>query len=783
MKKHPLHIRDFAHARPHKRLSPEAPRPLGFDIETDHTTGSPRLMHDSDGRRIFEPRDTPAQRAKKVFRWARNASFDKRVLVCWRQFDIIQLFRVLWETLEPADQDAASAAWEKLQPCISVTVYQSRKPWKFALSKFKGGARLSWATGDARGFSLPVVDSSKFYRGSLETVCADQGISYAKGAKELHLVDWERYGTDAVFRARVDASNKLDASVAAALYAVTHRAFHGAFGVWAGVMTSAGGMAKSALAALLPDTEYKRVAWTNAGFADPAGVADTLWLMASEAYSGGYIDAFVLGSPRGETWIADIASAYPGAMLTMPDFSGAALSTGTGQPPETGPFDVVIGRARLTVPRNSYHSVCWDSGNGTKSRPHGTFTATLFAEEAAWVLAIGGKVEWVNWVLLKCDGLSPVARAADALLVMRGRHKGTTMDLAIKESAASLYGIQVETNIEYGLAEGKITKTSLKAGELYNPVAGAYITAMSRLRLAHGCHAIEQRGGKPLMVMTDSILWEGPRDALPVDMGAGRSRTGIREAKTAGYFEAPERLRNVLIMGPGRYEYSTDHRGHRHVTTKARGYRLPDGADGLRLRAALSKACRAGATVLSLPTSVLWSPSLASARTGSREKIGLVETIPEKTLDPYSLSGKRDVRNLGLSALLARAVATRQTYVDGGDNTLPELRGRFLRARDNTRRAVASAKRRAPAASVGRRAAGARVGYGPEATARAEAAVEAAKGAEAAAIAEARARAEAAVEAAKGAKAAAIAAAKAAKAAAIAEARARYADRAWERNG
>ena len=60
-------------------------------------------------------------------------------------------------------------------------------------------------------------------------------------------------------------------------------------------------------------------------------------------------------------------------------------------------------------------------------------------------------------------------------------------------------------------------------------------------------------------------------------------------------------------------------------------------------------------------------------------------------------------------------------------------------------------------ASVGRRAAGAQVGYGPEAPARAEAAV--------------------------GAKAAAIAAAKAAKAAAIAEARARYADRAWERNG
>lgn len=111
--------------------------------------------------------------------------------------------------------------------------------------------------------------------------------------------------------------------------------------------------------------------------------------------------------------------------------------------------------------------------------------------------------------------------------------------------------------------EEEVVRNGYRAGEFWNPIYAAIITARTRLTLAKAADAIEKKGGKPIVLMTDSITWQGDADMLPREL--------VKEQKTLGYFEPPEEVKDIVCLGTGRYGYKYREGGEWKEESKKRG--------------------------------------------------------------------------------------------------------------------------------------------------------------------------------------------------------------------
>lgn len=54
-----------------------------------------------------------------------------------------------------------------------------------------------------------------------------------------------------------------------------------------------------------------------------------------------------------------------------------------------------------------------------------------------------------------------------------------------------------------------VFRAGYRAGEFFNPIYATIITSETRLLISKSCKAIEEKGGKPFLIMRDSIFWTG----------------------------------------------------------------------------------------------------------------------------------------------------------------------------------------------------------------------------------------------------------------------------------
>lgn len=104
-----------------------------------------------------------------------------------------------------------------------------------------------------------------------------------------------------------------------------------------------------------------------------------------------------------------------------------------------------------------------------------------------------------------------------------------------------------------------------RGGEFLNAIYASMITSQTRILLAKASQSIEDNGGKPILLMTDSIIWEGKPEQMPSNLW--------KEKKTLGYFEKPSHITDIVCLGAGRYEYHTD---EGKQTAKKRGLNAVD---------------------------------------------------------------------------------------------------------------------------------------------------------------------------------------------------------------
>ena len=620
--KHPLLIQYYANLNVNKTRDDIIPL-IGVDIETNHKTGEMKLLGLYEGDiETYEGnyRYYTDNHFNHLVSNIKYAIKSRKNLAYWNSLDAFQILRLFilqdysdakkFDALErygkvSGEYDKKNNKWE-VRPVIAVDMGHFIVGIKqvirdsiqfFIQSKSSNAVSTGW------GYNV----ASLFLNGLEKEADANSGGRfnwYSKVDEGAHLVDWNRFETDEHYRKEIVLkSNELDAKAALALGYEIQKDFKEAFRAFPVSLISQGSHARSAIVAQitndLKDKKYskeviqaKKLRMLNSipivNHLDswlekyPEEVVKNLNIMFTETYSGGYIDAIRFGTAK-EGWFADIASAYPAVIKELYDLTDSTLEYGSGEPPSI-PNSYIFIRGTVDIPLGvDYHPITIKhfEYKDTNIRPTGIFKATYTKDERDFVKSIGGKFTNEEWTAVITKGeKSVLADVTMKLINLRTKllKEGKLAEGGVKRTVNSIYGIEFEAVNIHEDIEGTPTRVGYRAGEFWQPLYATIITSRTRIIMASACHEIAKVGGKPILLMTDSITWEGNKSDLPVDLKFSWGASGIKKVKTLGYFEEPDEIKDIICFGSGRYGFKTFNKKTNtwYYTNKKRGLNIID---------------------------------------------------------------------------------------------------------------------------------------------------------------------------------------------------------------
>jgi hypothetical protein len=252
------------------------------------------------------------------------------------------------------------------------------------------------------------------------------------------------------------------------------------------------------------------------------------------------------------------------------DLRDSKVTYGTGEPPHIDNSYCFV-RGDVNIPMEVDYSpitVKHITLKETNIRATGQYRASYTIRERDYMIKQGATFSNETWYNIETKGLqSPLGEVAEDLVKLRLEllKKGDSAEYLAKTSAASIYGITFEaTNTFVENDQLEVTKNGFRGGEFLNPLFAAWICAETRIQMSEAAQCVANNGGKPVLLMTDCVFWEGEKSALDSKF--------IRDTKTLGYFETPEPFSEMACLGSGRYSYKNAEKNT--ITTKNRGLNI-----------------------------------------------------------------------------------------------------------------------------------------------------------------------------------------------------------------
>ena len=230
-----------------------------------------------------------------------------------------------------------------------------------------------------------------------------------------------------------------------------------------------------------------------------------------------------------------------------------------------------------------------------------------------------------------------------------------------------------------------VERNGYRAGEFWNPLYAAIITANTRLLMAKAADSIAKAGGKPILLMTDSVLWQGSSEMMPKEF--------VKEVKTLGFYEKPEQVSDIVCLGSGRYGYKAK---DGYYTAKRRGLNAVDihDPDGVPMTdfnwgKALEVMRKTGKSNIDIKVRTLVSPGLVLHN--GMYKVKDLGRIVEETKSVDAIVGKSkrfyDESIKNPDVLATSLVDTRPIELNNAmfgeykllDQTLPRLREQLMK--------------------------------------------------------------------------------------------------------
>ena len=565
---------------------------VGLDIETDHTTGKPKLLGYSYEDGYYFSVENPT--LVDLFGTVNSLINNKRGtnLVTWGNLDITCIIRLFDPNEDERNRikSGLGGNFSKGEWIAEPPLLREVNGTPFFIDHYISGRSLRLGViHKNRSYSIWIYNISQFYPTTIAETAKALGFDWTNYDRDTHLVDWNRFTADPDYRVLVIESNRQDAEIVRKMATNLANTFNNVFGAYPKLLVSAGSLADGAVSKLLSVDDYASNNWRHLRYTTFKGspFIDLAESILSEAYSAGYVDQFGIGYYE-RAFTADISSAYPDKIRRLPDLRNFRIFAGKGDPSlkiseleDSGwrVFTAAI-RGTVTIPEHlKFHPITVKTAQRQNIRPLGTFNAAYMLEERTFCIEWGARFTSEVWTLFATKEwkTAPIARVSEKLQELRSdfirkRQNAATdeeamlfdgMQYTVKVVDNSLYGKNVMTVSIVEDIDGKPTTTGFRAGDRFNQLYGAWITATTRIQLAEACMALDKAGSRPIMAMTDAVYWSGNKDDLPFE--------SIAKVKTAGYFESPETIDDFYVVKTGQYEYRKGH----VFDHKVRGLNMP----------------------------------------------------------------------------------------------------------------------------------------------------------------------------------------------------------------
>ncbi len=373
---------------------------------------------------------------------------------------------------------------------------------------------------------------------------------YSKMGIEYHIIDKERFKVDKEYFKGVIESNRLDNIILIDIANKMLEDFRTITGVYPKSIFTAGSIARSYLLAYTTNnTDFDFKLQFTANFYK-SKKRDRLLDYAMRSYHGGKIESYVLGYIP-EAKVIDISSAYPYAMSLLPKITGKYKEVKGSKGLENYFYAYI--RCNIFIrDKNLIHPLIVPSPiNKSNISPYGYIKDIVITKvEYDYLIKRNIDIEIIDYFGLESDNdIYPYNDLVNELFESRMLNNKSNKSLAelYKTILNSLYGITYElTDVYHEDEKGNINWLGYRAGDYFNPVIASYITAITRTYLSEVSQNIIDNGGKVFLNMTDSIIYNGN---VTLDV--------FSDIKRLGTFEPPELVKDVIILGAGRYEYQS----------------------------------------------------------------------------------------------------------------------------------------------------------------------------------------------------------------------------------
>lgn len=493
-----------------------------------------------------------------------------------------------------------------------------------------------------------IYNLKNLFQSDLLTIARNYNLTYySKLGEEYHIIDKERFFCDEEYKKMVIKSNELDSKVIIDIANKFIGSFIDLTGTIPKTIYTAGSIARSFLLTN-PEIDPYKINFYHFYKENP--YYEKLLDYAMQSYHGGKIDSYVIGYV-GDAYVADITSAYPSVIAELPEITKNVIYR-TGSEELENYYYAFI-KCNVYIPKSEFiHPLIVQSPlSPVNISPQGYLHNIVITKPEYDYLRkykdkYNLKIEVIDYIAIEHNDIFIFKNLIYDLFEKRLTYKkegnNVLADLT-KTIINSLYGITYELTPIYEMDDSDIKKSGLRAGDFFNPVFASYITAKTRCLLSDASMNIIENGGKIYLHMTDSIIYNGILD-----------KKYYKKEKTLGFFEKPEKINDVIILGAGRYEYKKNGK----YIIKNRGFHVDDRTESFYSKFDINKEFE-----IKIQDFVTFFK--ASLKKYNTEELGHIKE-KEYNIDPFNLGGKRliDEKEKEKTDLRKSYINTYPIYID-----------------------------------------------------------------------------------------------------------------------
>lgn len=546
---------------------------------------------------------------------------NNRDILTWSRYDNHHIFKLLLNNVVKNENEKIEIL--KKVGKITPLLYYNHKGYTITiLNIIKDSIIFEIRFGKSKK-RVNIYNLKNLFQSDLLTIAKNYNLNYySKLSEEFHIIDKERFFDDIEYQKMVLRSNELDSKVIIDIANKFIDSFINLTGTIPKTIYTAGSIARSFLLTNPKINPYKINFYH---FFKDNPYYEKLLDYAMKSYHGGKIDSYVIGYV-GDAYVADITSAYPSIIAELPEITQNVIYR-TGSEELENYYYAFI-KCNVYIPKSEFiHPLIVQSPiSPTNISPQGYLHNIVITKPEYDYLRkykdkYNLKIEVIDYIAIEHNDIFIFKNLIYDLFEKRLTYKkegnNVLADLT-KTIINSLYGITYELTPIYEMDDNDIQKSGLRAGDFFNPIFASYITAKTRCLLSDASMNIIENGGKIYLHMTDSIIYNGILD-----------KKYYKEEKTLGYFEKPEKINDVIILGAGRYEY----RKNDKYIIKNRGFHIDDRSDSFYSKFDINKEFD-----IKIQDFVTFFKS-----TLNKYKTSELGHIKEKTynIDPFNLGGKR----------------------------------------------------------------------------------------------------------------------------------------------